>query len=163
MLDDEVLALHIAEVPQSLGERPPQTRSLGISERDIAQDPEPVDLVPLLRPDRERRGKQTESEHHRESDPPHGHLGEERLAGSLADVNYWRFVRSNTSQAARWVACQGVDSRAEPVTIERAGCANADTVGAAGWIERLLTGRSSPLLSPPRPSFCARLRSPAAR
>src|SRR5262245_7017082 len=42
--------------------------------------------------------------------------------------------------AARGTARHGVGSQAEPVTIERARRANADTVGAAGWIERLSPG-----------------------
>jgi len=39
VLDDEVLTLHVAELPPALGERTPDTRPLGVRERDIPQDP----------------------------------------------------------------------------------------------------------------------------
>src|SRR5215467_15067789 len=39
VLDDEVLTLHVAELPPALGERAPDTRPLGVRERDIPQDP----------------------------------------------------------------------------------------------------------------------------
>jgi hypothetical protein len=43
-----------------------------------------MDFV-LLRLHGERRGEEVERETDREPDPPHGHLGEGWLAGSLAD------------------------------------------------------------------------------
>jgi len=39
VLNDEVLTLHVAELPPALGERAPDTRPLGVRERDIPQDP----------------------------------------------------------------------------------------------------------------------------
>src|SRR5262250_2604588 len=48
VLDDEVLALHVAELAQALGERAPDTRTLGVRERDISQDSQPVDFARLL-------------------------------------------------------------------------------------------------------------------
>src|SRR5207245_10084044 len=52
--------------------------------------PDPVDLPRLLRLHGERRKNKADSENDREPDQPHGHLGGGWLAGSLADLNYWR-------------------------------------------------------------------------
>src|SRR5215472_1602487 len=59
VLDDEVLALQVAELPQSLGERPPDTRPLGVRERDVSQNPQPVDFACLLSLAGQRAGEKT--------------------------------------------------------------------------------------------------------
>src|SRR5262250_3806469 len=72
------------------------------------EEPDSADLFRLLRPSRERRKSETDSENDREPDPPHEHLLERKwLAASLADVNYWRLVWSNASHAVRCVARVG--------------------------------------------------------
>src|SRR5262249_6189462 len=64
-------SLDVAEVAQGWGEDSVATRK---SRRRLAQDADASDFR-LLRLDRKRRGKQTDSEHDHEPDPPHGHLG----------------------------------------------------------------------------------------
>src|SRR5215467_9332970 len=59
VLDDEVLALHVPELPQALDERAPDTRTLGVRERDIPQDPQPVDFARLLSLAGQRAGENT--------------------------------------------------------------------------------------------------------
>src|SRR5215471_4730310 len=59
VLDDEVLTLHVPELPQALGERAPDTRTLGVCERDIPQDPQPVDFARLLSLAGQRAGEKT--------------------------------------------------------------------------------------------------------
>ena len=53
---------------------------LGIRVR-TREEPDSADLFRLLRPSRERRKRETDSENNREPDQPHGHLGEGWLAG----------------------------------------------------------------------------------
>jgi hypothetical protein len=58
VLDDEVLAFDVAELPQPLSERAPEARPLGVAERDVSQDPEPVHFARLLALGGERRGEE---------------------------------------------------------------------------------------------------------
>jgi hypothetical protein len=49
------------------------------------EEPDSAYLFRLLRPSRERSTSETDSENDGEPDPPHGHLGGGRMAGSLAE------------------------------------------------------------------------------
>src|SRR5262245_21984261 len=73
------------------------TRPLAPHGRSVTKPNQPyVGLsIRLLRVNAERRQKQAEREEDREPDPPHGHLGWRRLAGSLADQNYSRRAGSS--------------------------------------------------------------------
>src|SRR2546422_1356147 len=60
VLERYVLALHVAEFSEPLGECPPETRTLRVGERDIPQNTYPIHLPRQLCLGSERRGEETE-------------------------------------------------------------------------------------------------------
>jgi hypothetical protein len=65
--------------------------------------------------------------------------------GSLADVNYWRLVRSSASHAARCVASHGVGSQLVPVALvgERIGHFNLNISSSRDSRPPVLNANSS--------------------
>src|SRR4030095_11794184 len=79
VFDDDVLAFDVAEVAQT---RPQSLQAFCLRGGRIRGAPsEPIDLAGRLGHGEERRNGETEREHDREPDPPHGHLRNEWVAG----------------------------------------------------------------------------------
>jgi hypothetical protein len=81
VLDEDVLALDVTKLAEPLQKRLGRLRWAG----GVTQVANPIDFPCLLRLGGERRKSQAESENDREPDQPHGHLGEDGLAGSLTE------------------------------------------------------------------------------
>src|SRR5262245_64060914 len=95
MLDDEVLTLAVAKVPEALAK--PLAPERDIAGRKRRQKSYARDLASLLRFDHDRCKKQAEIESDREHGPPHRHLVVLWLRGSLAELNYGRWVERKMS------------------------------------------------------------------
>jgi hypothetical protein len=62
VLDDDVLPLHVAELPQPLDECPPKVARPGVGDRDIRQNPYPKDFPRLVGLGGEGRGENAETQ-----------------------------------------------------------------------------------------------------
>ena len=118
VLNGKVLALNPAQLTQPVPERITTWCGFrGSSRRSLKEKAYPVDLPCWLRLDAERHKSLVENQNDHEPDPAHSAPRWGGLAGSLADLNYWRLTLSNASQATRCVACHGVGSHPVPVAL----------------------------------------------
>src|SRR2546426_2390400 len=95
IVDSDLLALHVAQLAEALAERIEEMPVHRV--RACLEKSHPIEFPRLLGLGRERHRDEADSENDREPDQPHGHLGGGRLAGSLADLNYWRCVWAPTT------------------------------------------------------------------